>query len=858
MRRSCSAIAISIIFLFLAAAARAADAPIDFTRQIQPILSDNCYKCHGPDSAKREGDLRLDTLDPKLGPFAPRKEGAVLVAGRPAESELIKRITSTDPDDHMPPADSKRALTAQQVKLITQWVEQGAKWGKHWSLVPPVKGELPKVSDEKWCRNSIDRFVLARLEKEGLRPSREADKRQLIRRVTLDLTGLPPTPEEVEAFVADRSNDAYEKVVDRLLASPRYGERMVWEWLDIARYADTNGYQGDATRTMWPWRDWAIKAFNENMPFDQFTVKQIAGDQLPVATSDDKLATGFLRNHMINGEGGRIPEENRVDYVLDQTETVGTTWLGLTVGCARCHDHKFDPITQKDYYALSAFFNQTPVDGNGGDPQTPPVIDFMTAEQVKRVMELQGAVNQAGDEVAVFERTIFADPATTQPAPKVSTTLAATTQAAAPKKWKRSDSPRAYGFTIKLLDELDKAPKDRTNPADADLARKFKTKEPAYSAALDKLAKAVGERDNFAHTTTRVMVMEDKPTTRPTYVLVKGAYDKHADEVHAAIPAVLGKLPDDIKHNRLALAQWLVSAENPLMARVTVNRYWQRYFGVGLVKTMEDFGMQGERPVNQELLDWLAVEFRESGWNVKAMQKLIVMSSSYRQDSRVTPEMFERDPENRLVARGARFRLPAPVIRDEALAASGLLVEKLGGPGVNPYQPPGMWEEATFGQIKYAQDHGESLYRRSVYTFWRRIIGPPEFFDSSPRQTCTVRQMRTNSPLHSLTTMDDPTFVEAARVLAQKVMEEKVSAQDRIDLAYLRVLARKPSEEEQTVFLEALERLQKEYAADRPAALKLLAVGESKRDEKIDAVEQAAYTGVCLAILNLDEAVTKE
>jgi hypothetical protein len=910
MRRSRIAAVILILAGMAGGSARAAEQTVDFTRQIQPILADNCYMCHGPDAKKREGDLRLDMLDPKLGPFAPRKEVVILVPGKPGESELIRRITSDDPDEHMPPAESKRKLIAQQINLIRKWVEQGAKWEKHWSLVLPVKSELPKVQDEKWCRNSIDRFVLARLEKEKISPSREADKATLIRRVTLDLTGLPPTPKEVEAFAKDSSNDAYEKVVDRLLASPRYGERMVWEWLDIARYADTNGYQGDGTRTMWPWRDWAIAALNSNMPFDEFTIKQIAGDLLPHATTEDKLATGFLRNHPINGEGGRIAEENRVDYVLDQTETVGTTWLGLTVGCARCHDHKFDPIKQKDYYALSAFFNQTPVDGNGGDPQTPPVVEFLTPEQTKRVLELQEAVNAAGEEVAVFEKRIYAPDATNPAATQsvsastrasVATTQGlpaftrvqvstrgiaefnrarmASTQAQAPESRKRSQSSRAYGFTLKLLAELDKAPKDRSNPADADLARKFRATEPAYADALEKLAKAVEERDKFAHTTTRVMVMRDMPTTRPTYVLTKGAYDKHAEKVDADVPGFLAPLPPGVKHDRLALARWLVDKDNPLTARVVVNRYWQRFFGVGLVKTMEDFGMQGERPVNQELLDWLAVQFRDgdaghsdgearnrggdsgtktTSWNVKAMQKLIVMSSTYRQDSRMTPESFERDPENRFNARGARFRLPAFVIRDEALAASGLLVEKLGGPGVNPYQPAGMWEEATFGQIKYAQDHGESLYRRSVYTFWRRIIGPPEFFDSAARQTCTVRQTRTNSPLHAFTTMNDPTYVEAARTLAQHVMREKSSPEERIDLAMQRVVSRAPSAEERAVLIEALERLTKEYSADRPAALKLLAVGESKRDETLDPVEHAAYTGACMEILNLDEAITKE
>jgi mono/diheme cytochrome c family protein len=833
----CIALIASCGFVTNCSAAADTNAQIDFARDIQPILADNCYACHGPDAGKRKSHLRFDLLDPKEGPFAEREGGIPIVPGHTEKSELIRRILADDPDDKMPPAKANRRLTQQQIELLKRWVEQGAKWGKHWSLVPPRRSPLPEVKDAQWARNPIDRFILARLEREGLKHSPEARKQTLIRRVTLDLTGLPPTPAEFDAFLADSSPDAYEKVVDRLLASPRYGERMVWEWLDTARYADTNGYQGDNTRTMWPWRDWAIKAMNDNMPFDQFTAKQIAGDLLPDATLEDKIATAFLRNHMINGEGGRIAEENRVDYVMDQSETVSTAWLGLTVGCARCHDHKFDPITQKDYYSLFAFFNNTPVDGGNGSGQAKPVVDFTTPEQKQKLQELNADLKKRADEVAEIEKTVF---------PRAENQTAA-------------QSPKAAGVSGNIAEALKLPPEKRYFSTFGEIVQKYKESEPKYVEAMQRLIKAIEARDQFNNGIPRVMVMEEMPKPRDAFILVKGAYDKHADKVTAGTPSSLPLLPAEAKKDRLALANWLVSPEHPLMARVTVNRYWQQFFGTGIVKTAEDFGVQGERPIHPELLDWLATEFIESRWNVKAMHRLIVTSAAYRQSSQVTPDLAERDPENRLLARASRMRLPAYMLRDQALAISGLLVEKMGGSPVKPYQPPGIWEEATFGQIKYQQDHGQSLYRRSVYTFWRRIVGPTEFFDTASRQTCTVRPSRTNTPLHALTTLNDTTYVEAARVLAQRVMTQADgSAEARVEMAYRLVLARRPTNKEMPLLLSAIDRLKGQYAADKPAALKLLSVGESQRDEKLDPVEHAAYTGLCLAILNLDEALTKE
>jgi len=825
--------------LVFVSSVRAADAekPVSYMRDIQPILSDNCYFCHGPDTGKRKGDLRLDQLDPKLGPFVERDGYKIISPGKIDDSVLADRITSDDPDVKMPPPASHRELTSAQIQLLQKWIAQGAKWGKHWSLIAPVRPEVPAVKDASWVRNPIDSFVLAKLEKESLAVSPQADKPTLIRRVTLDLTGLPPTPAEVDAFVADNSSDAYEKVVDRLLASPRYGERQVWEWLDLARYADTNGYQGDATRTMWPWRDWAIKAINDNMPYDQFVIKQIAGDLLPNATTDDKLATGFLRNHMINGEGGRIPEENRVDYVLDQTETVSTAFLGLTVGCARCHDHKYDPITQKDYYSLSAFFNNTPVDGGiGGGGQVAPVLDVSTPENKQALIEASAQITERARDVKELEKTVFPRPAT-QPA---------------------SASPKAAGLSGDITSALKEPPGKRSVHFLEETAGYFKGKDPKYAAAVTKLIEAMKARERAAEAVPKVMVMEEsKP--RETFVLVKGAYDKHADKVTARTPATLPALPDGEKHDRLALAKWLFEPEHPLTARVTVNRYWQQFFGIGIVKTEEDFGVQGERPVNQDLLDWLAVEYRESGWNVKALERLIVTSATYRQSSKVTPAMFERDSDNRLLARGPRFRLPSFVLRDQALFASGLMVEKLGGPPVKPYQPAGVWEDATFGQIKYEQDHGDALYRRSLYTFWRRIVGPTEFFDGASRQTCTVRTSRTNTPLQAFITLNDPTYVESARWLAQRVMTTAgTSPEKRIAMAFKAVLSREPSAEESKILVAGLDRLKKQYADDPTAAKKLLAVGESKRDESLDVSAHAAYTALCLEMFNFDEAVTKE
>jgi hypothetical protein len=768
--------------------ATAAPVTVEFNRDIRPILSDNCFACHGPDSAKRKVGLRLDTEE---GAKGKRRRRYAIVPGKPEKSEAYLRITSADETEQMPPPSAHRQLTARQKELIRLWIVQGARWQKHWALIPPVRPAPPAVRSPAWCRNPIDSFILARLEKAGLGPSSEAEKTALIRRVTLDLTGLPPTPAEVDAFLADNRPGAYERVVDRLLASPRYGERMVLEWLDAARYADSNGYQQDRTRTLWPWRDGVIAALNRNQPFDQFTIEQIAGDLLPGATTAQKIATGFHRNHMLNGEGGRIAEESRVDYVVDRVDTTATVWLGLTLGCARCHDHKFDPFTQKEYYQLYAYFNNVPESGavdRGGNAA--PVLRLPTPAQSARLAEL-------GRELQALDKQI------------------------------RELPPKASALTRKELAQKREA------------VRK--------------------EREKVDRSIVQTMVMEELPKPRNTHVLVRGAYDKYGEKVAPGTPAVLAPLPNSTPPNRLGLAKWLVDPGNPLTARVTVNRHWQQFFGTGLVKTTEDFGVQGESPSHPELLDWLATELVRSGWDVKALHRLIVTSATYRQSSRLTPTLRARDPDNRWLARGPRYRLSAFTLRDQALAASGLLAERLGGPPVKPYQPPGIWEEMTFGQIRYQTDKGDSLYRRSLYTFWRRTVGPTTMFDTSARQVCSVRQPRTNTPLHALVLMNDPAYVEAARVLAERVLVEGgTSNEGRVTLLFRLVTARKPSAREGAILERALQRLRKQYQADKAAALKLVSVGESARNAKLDVTEVAAWTGLATVVLNLDEVVNKE
>jgi hypothetical protein len=786
----------------------ALDADVAFHRDVRPILADACFHCHGPDAAKRKGKLRLDTEDGARAAVTP---------GDPEMSELFRRITAAESTERMPPSHSGRKLTDSQVAVLKRWIQQGALWQKHWSLLTPERPRLRDPGRGDWSRNAIDDFVSMRHRQENLRPSPEADRATLLRRVSLDLTGLPPTPEDLAAFADDHRPDAYERAVERLLGSPRYGERMVSEWLDASRYADTNGFQGDRTRMNWPWRDWVIDALNENMPFDQFTIEQFAGDLLPNAMPRNRVATGFHRNHMLNGEGGRILEEARVDYVVDRVDTTAAVWLGLTLGCARCHDHKYDAFTQKDYYRLFAYFNQVPesgaVEGNG---LAKPWLRYPTAEQERLYVASQAAREAAEKRVndVIHGRTLQAP------------------------SWQSRVGLGGW-LPVNLL----------IVPEHLLIADDWRA-----AARVHEDAKAAVRQIDQA--IPLVMVMEDRAEPRDTFLLRRGAYDQHGEKVLAGVP---DWLPDAAPRTRLDLARWLVDRRHPLTARVTVNRMWQLFFGTGLVRTAEDFGSQGEWPSHPELLDWLAVEFMTSGWDVKHMHRLIVTSATYRQSSRAACNLWERDPENRLLARGPRFRMASGMIRDQALAISGLLSERLGGPPVRPYQPPGIWEEMTFGFIKYEQDKGPNLYRRSVYTFWRRTIGPTTLFDAPARQVCSVRQTRTNTPLQALTLLNDLTFVEAARVVAERVLREvPADSEARVKRLFQLATARSPTDGELELLLKRLARLRDHYASPNDTGIELAAVGESPRNQKLDSSEVAAWTSLALLILNLDEVICKE
>ena len=797
---------------------------VGFDREVRPILADHCFSCHGPDGEQRKAGLRLDTREGllgapgRLGPFAP---------GKPEQSEAIIRILAEDAAERMPPPEAKRPLSEEQIGTLRQWVAEGARWQRHWSFEPVKRPLVPTIGDSGWARNEIDFFIRRRLESESLAPALEASREELIRRLHLDLHGLAPTPEAVDAFVQDPAPNAYERLLDRLFASPRYGERMVWDWLDAARYADSNGYQGDRERTMWPWRDWAARAFNENMPYDEFTVFQLGGDLLPHPTEEQVLATGFNRNHMINGEGGRIPEENRVDYVMDMTETVGTVWLGLTLNCCRCHDHKFDPLSQRDYYGLFAFFNQTPVDGGGGDPQTPPVLALPTERQQARKHRLDADKRAAEQALRQWEDR----------------------ELSAVQLCKMDDEVR------KILDEDVAERKDRQLD---NLLQYAENQSAEYFRLLQALKKLRQQQNDLNREIAKVMVMQDRAEPRQTFVLTRGLYNKPGSSVDEATPPILPPMPADLPKNRLGLARWLVSPSNPLTARVFVNRQWSMFFGQGIVSTPEDFGVQGQRPSHPELLDWLAVEFVSSGWNVKRLQKKILMSAAYRQSSKTTAEKRERDPANRLCSRGPRYRLPSWMIRDQALAASGLLVGDIGGPPVKPYQPAGVWADFTFGKKRYQADKGPALYRRSLYTFWRRIIGPTMFFDAAKRQTCAVKSARTNTPLHALATLNDITYLEAARVLAERAMIAFDSPKQRLIHAFRRATGRRPQPAETQILLNQLELAMNEFAQNPAAAEALLAEGSSMSAAALNPAELAAYASVCSLILNLDESLSKQ
>ena len=1041
-------------FAWLAAVtpSRAEDSgSVDFSRDVLPILSDNCFLCHGPDPKTRQADLRLDVREGAL-----RTQDAVILPGKSGESEFIHRIISKDPEEVMPPPKSGHTLTIQQVEALKRWVDQGAKWGKHWALETPRAAEPPKVKDAAWPRNPIDQFVLHKLEAENLRPTPEADKVTLIRRVSLDLTGLPPSPKEVDAFLADTRADAYDRLVDRLLESSRYGERQAMEWLDQARFADTNGYQNDFARSMWPWRDWVINAFNSNQRFDQFAIEQLAGDLLPNATRAQRIATGFNRNNRTVTEAGSIEEEWRIENAVDRVETTATVFMGLTLGCARCHDHKYDPVTQKEFYQFLGFFNS--VNEKGVYTETrgnvPPMLQVPSAEEEARLAQLASAITAAEQLVKqheagmaarlarwVYEQRVApnspdpkdwalripldgslqalssvgnpADPsfagagqpnwvegpagkgvkfdgqptsfvdagqvvdlertsrfsygawvkpvgdgtilskmdeaggyrgidvmvgdaklavhlvnAWPQNAIKVTTetplprdawshvlvtydgsskaagvvvyvngvpaklaveadTLKDTIVTAQPLRLgKRSASSpfngeiadvRIYRRTLSreevltLIDapayQLARTPANERTPTQQARLAKFARERlsPELVAADAALAKVRQERTALEGQVATVMVMEDQPQPRDTFLLKRGRYEMPdtTEKLQPGVPDCLPPLPSDARRDRLALARWLVAPENPLTSRVTVNRFWQQHFGNGLVKTAENFGLQSEPPSHRELLDWLSIRFIRSGWDVKALHRLIVTSATYRQGSQASAELTQRDPENRLLAHGPRFRLPAEVVRDNALAIGGLLTEKLGGPSIKPYQPAGLWEELAggAGEAPYVQDKGPNLYRRSLYIYRKRTVPHPTMstFDAPSREVCQVKRPRTNTPLQALELLNDVTYVEAARQLARLMLTEGgQTIDDRIAYAFRRAISRPPTARELEVLKRGFERYRKTYETDADAAAKFVGHGDSPLIPGIDAKDLAAYAATASVILNLDETITLE
>ncbi len=820
---------------------------IDFNRDIRPILAENCFYCHGQDGNKRQADLRLDDRQAAIA------AGAIDLS-QPDNSPLLIRIRSGDNDLLMPPPDSNRKLTDSQKQLIEQWIRQGANYAAHWAFVAPTRPAPPQVSNEAWVRNPIDRFVLAKLDAAGLSPSPQADPATLVKRLYSDLIGLPPTPEEVDAFIHDNRSDAYEQLVNRLLDNQHYGERMALPWLDAARYADSNGFQQDGDTWQWMWRDWVVKALNQNLPFDQFTVWQLAGDLLPDATLEQKIASGFNRNHLLNGEGGAIPEEQRFVILFDRIDTTATTFLGLTMSCGQCHDHKYDPITQRDYYSLMDAFNRVPETG--------------TPQYFSSRIRVANPVIEVPDENVLRQRDAFDAKIAeleNQARPLVD---------AAFHGWKRGlfadNKPfEGKGLAEPLSGLLQKPEKDRSEEErktiESELRKHFdqKVRDSLGDAIppLSVLTTTRRERNEFLNDQMpRPMIMSDAQP-RDTHILIRGEYLKPGEKVSFATPSFLPPMREDWPKNRLGLAWWLVSAEQPLTARVQINRMWQHFFGAGIVKTAEDFGVQSEYPTHLDLLDWLAVQFRESGWDMKAMNRMIVTSATYRQSSKIRPELLARDPENRLYARAARMRMPAMVLRDWALTTSRLMDTRIGGKPVYPYQPDGIWESLAITKERdftYPASTGSDLYRRSLYTFWRRTVGPANMFDASSRQTCKVRLMQTSTPLHALTTLNDPTWVEASRMLAQHAMKSQSQLQSQLAFAFQQVLCRPATPGELERLSAAWDKQYLLFQQDSASAEALLKVGQAPRDPSLDVAKHAATTAVCLALYNLDEALSRE
>lgn len=839
-----------------------AEDPVKYNREIQPILANHCFACHGPDRQSRKGGLRLDQRDAAL---AQADSGAIaVVPQQPEASELWLRIQSSDPDVMMPPPDVKKPLTEHQKNLLKRWIAEGAEYQPHWAFLPIVRPAVPTVQRADWVRNEIDAFILSRLETEGLSPSAEADSRPLFRRLSLDLTGLPPSPETVDQFVremetsvSDQNSDVSARLVNQLLDSPHYGERMAVDWLDAARYADTNGYQVDRDREMYAWRDWVIQAFNSNMPFDQFTVEQIAGDLLPEATLSQKIATGFHRNHMLNEEGGIIDAEFLAEYCADRVETTAAVWLGQTFTCARCHDHKYDPFTQQDYYGLYAFYHNVTEKGVGNygahyRRSAPPFLALPAPELEQKLNELRPLQAEAQKALSELDEKLR----TEQPAWEAQLLL----QLDDPSDAAKEANAKIPAEVIAILK---KPIADRTDAEAKKLASHHQSTHSERKPLADKEAELTKQVKDAESSIPTTLVMEELPQPRETRILMRGVYSRPGDVVTAGTPASLPEMNSDWPRNRLGLAKWLIDPQNPLPARVTVNRLWQMMFGTGLVRTAEDFGTQGAPPSHPELLDWLADEYVRSGWDTKHMLRLIVTSATYRQSSVVSAELKERDPENRLLARGPRFRLQAEFVRDQALCASGLLVSKVGGPSVKPYHPPGLYEQVTAGNGTnvYVEDQGENLYRRSLYTYWKRSVPHPAMlvFDAPFREACALRRPRTNTPLQALNLMNDPAYVEASRFLAGRMLTDGGSdVESQISHGFRLVLARSPEPRELSILRESHQRALDDFSGDTSAAKELLNVGATRSPEQLPPVPLAAMTVVASTILNLDEAVMRE
>ncbi len=732
---------------------------IDFNFHVKPILSDRCFKCHGPDPKTREGGLRLDTKEGAFAALGDDKDHYAIIPNDIEKSTLIDRMYTDNPDDVMPPPESNLILEDYEKAVLKKWVEQGAEWKDHWSFLPLEKPETPSVSNTDWVNNDIDKFVLAKLESLQLSPAERATKEQLIRRLSFDLTGLPPSLEDLNEFLNDDSSNAYEKLVDKLLQTDAYAENMTTNWLDLARYADSHGYQDDFERVMFPWRDWVIHAFKKNMPYDQFIEWQLAGDLLPNPTREQIIATAFNRNHKITQEGGVIPEEYRTEYVSDRTQTFGIAFLGLTMECAKCHDHKYDPITQKDFYSLSGFFNSVPEIGLTVAGKTPEPFVTLTQKEIKE--------------------------------------------------------------TLTFINNQD---------------------------TLEKI---------------ELMVMQDMSEPRQTYILDRGAYDKKTIPVEpSALPSIL-EYTEEFSKDRLGLSKWLFSPNNSVTPRVTVNRLWQQCFGRGIVATPDDFGNQGSLPTHPELLDYLALQLRDGGWDLKDVLKQIVMSSTYQQSSKVNEELLEMDPENNLLAHAPRIRLSAEMIRDNALSISGLLNRTVGGPSVKPYQPEGLWAETVGGGggslAKYIADKGSKLYRRSIYTFWKRTVPPPSMmtFDAASRDYCIVKRQSTSTPLQALVLLNDPQIIEASRVLAYRAIENKNEIKDRVAFMFRLATSRKIQEDELNKLVDFFKEEKSKFEQSPDDANSFLAIGEYPQKELLPAPEMAAYTIIANAIMNLDETITK-